>query len=1134
MRSLRLRGGLGGGHRRLVGFCVESGNGLLTGFGRQFHDVVIGRLRIGLGRRRFGQGPGLRLLGHGRGARLLAGRHGIAAELPGEVEVLQRQVFRALDGGCLVGRRGLLAICEWRLDLQRRVEVVQRYRLVRCGSRRPAGFGNGHCGILLARPAESAHARRPVLVVLAQTSIAEAVEILEQPLADLEQDRKGGGVGHDVARGRAVEAAVERACHLGHGRTGGHLRGPQQRVTEHAQLLRRAAAVGGLLPAAQLLLDPRHQVEGFAGEDLGQLAVGTRLRGALRNHRLQGIEPLQHRRGVLACDSRRADFGDPARQLRHRLAQQAEPPGIERQMRFAQGVEIGLERTGQLAERRRVDDARGAAQRVKRAHGLGIHVRRAVALPVQPAFDGCQLLADILAEDLGNVGLRRCGGRPASRIFARVIEQRRQRVGLRNGTGLAERVDQLRQQAERLADGLDDARRHRRRAIETLVEHVLQGPAELADLGGTDRPATALERVEGPAQRRQRIAILRVTAPAVVGGLQGLPDFGRFLEEDLADLGVGAGGELVLRRNGGERVRRKLLRRLGHDIGNLERQRRIGPGFLGLDCRGLDRLAPLGGRRFEPATLLQQIHALAQVGEDAGGTRQTRTLRLDVVLDGRDRVRIAVCERRLLAQPRVAGRSQMSRQATAQVGRLRLGQHLETRRDLLEQADAGRQVGIGTAAQVGVDRRLDPGEVDQELAVERIATFGQIARRRHFLRQLAGGGVGELHLPEQRVLQVVLDPQDRRGQLHQQRRLRFVGRRLAQALGLARDHVLQAHETQCPERATDVDQPVRDRPSAHAAVVAGAHHQVDLILDARELAADLGRDLGQQGRVGAMDASAHLLQRRRRRQVVVEIEGLAQRLDARAARRRTADQEQELQRQVGGLAGGRILARGGQQLELCREPPEQALEFERIADAAAEVGLDGGGGRAPELMHGGVRGVLRHLLGDLAGARRTGLRIRTAAHPGDERGLEQRQQPLRLLLCTARLDGRVLRRRQCRAEGLQLRDEQLAFGEHRLAARQTQFVDRRLHDQRAVRHAVGQRMDVVAELHRRAQQCAVQRLGLGDALLREILDASRHLRGDGGKSEALDHRRGATDLVQLHIGLLQLQRIAAAFGVVVD
>ena len=99
--------------------------------------------------------------------------------------------------------------------------------------------------------------------------------------------------------------------------------------------------------------------------------------------------------------------------------------------------------------------------------------------------------------------------------------------------------------------------------------------------------------------------------------------------------------------------------------------------------------------------------------------------------------------------------------------------------------------------------------------------------------------------------------------------------------------------------------------------------------------------------------------------------------------------------------------------------------------------------------------------------------------------------------------------------------EQLGLADHRLAAGQAQFVDDRLEDHDRVVHAAGQRVDVVAQLQRGAEQRGVRRLALADAALQEVLHRRLHFIRQRREPRALDHRGGAAHLVQFDHGLLQ-------------
>ena len=98
---------------------------------------------------------------------------------------------------------------------------------------------------------------------------------------------------------------------------------------------------------------------------------------------------------------------------------------------------------------------------------------------------------------------------------------RRQRMGsiddvLRaRGRGLAgfERIDELAGHDHGIAHRGENRRRALQCVLDDPVEQVLDGPRELADVGGADHAAAALERVERAAHTGQGIGLERILFP---------------------------------------------------------------------------------------------------------------------------------------------------------------------------------------------------------------------------------------------------------------------------------------------------------------------------------------------------------------------------------------------------------------------------------------------------------------------------------------------------------------------------------------------------------------------------------------------------------------------------------------------
>ena len=151
-------------------------------------------------------------------------------------------------------------------------------------------------------------------------------------------------------------------------------------------------------------------------------------------------------------------------------------------------------------------------------------------------------------------GVRRLFDREHGRTGIAFGERARARhqqtdVAARIGTDL-ELLDQLRHGGRRLQDEIDHRRRADQRAVDQLVEQVLDGPAIFADPFGADHAATALQGVERTPHGDQRFHVVGRVAPGRQISLDRGHLFLRFLDEEFEKLGIQV---LRIGRNNGQR-----------------------------------------------------------------------------------------------------------------------------------------------------------------------------------------------------------------------------------------------------------------------------------------------------------------------------------------------------------------------------------------------------------------------------------------------------------------------------------------------------------------------------------------------------------------------------------------------------
>ena len=251
-----------------------------------------------------------------------------------------------------------------------------------------------------------------------------------------------------------------------------------------------------------------------------------------------------------------------------------------------------------------------------------------------------------------------------------------------------ERIHQFTGHDHRIAHRGQDARRSLQRVLDDLVEQVLDGPGEFADVGGAHHAARALERMERATHARQRFGLERVLFP----GREQLGDprhfFARLFYIKSEQFGVDVD------RLGADRRLRRLVQRRGalhagrRDAG-LQRVRAGGGAGVGQQHGGGIglRAQRRHGGHHALGHLRQRLQAGLRVVEHVPGIRASGLQRLHVVLEAHHRVRQPVeVVRRDGGAARLQQVLEMLRDAVDDLDGARLAEHQQSGLDALDQA----------------------------------------------------------------------------------------------------------------------------------------------------------------------------------------------------------------------------------------------------------------------------------------------------------------------------------------------------------------------------------------------------------------------------------------------------------------
>ena len=745
------------------------------------------------------------------------------------------------------------------------------------------------------RGAELRDARRQRGAVALELALAEIVELRVHALDQLRALVEERGIGAVALRGQHRDAVREG---LGTARQRPALRGQRlaaQRGEHLAQVQRRALGGRVAAPGRQRGLDALEPREGLVRVGVG---VGALRRGGDRLGRDRVLEFGDARQPGLQVRLDHVAGGDaldPLAQRQRRVLQQFQPGGGQAQFRLAQAEQVGLELAGQRLDALGLDHRRGAEQRVQAARDGLVHrvLGPGVVLDLEPVAHRGESLARIDAEHLHQLLVGTCvvALGQAVRAVLQLHHAFRQRCPV------AERGDGAGHRADRGLEQLDHRWRERPCAFKAAVQQVLHRPGELADVARADHAAAALERVEAAARLGPGVAVVGVLLQLGQVFTQRTEHFVGFAEEDVADFRVD-----FLARGRTHRLRERMLRvdgRRGH-----RRRRACGRSGRGRSGRGLEgrdgrhRGQARRRRRGKVGSAdVETLHRGREVIDQALGVRRLCLQRLEVVLDAGHGVGETLGLRFFLAHERERRAQRIAAQhAHQRSGALAL-QHAQAGVEVAEQPPGLRQRRGVAGLQVTVHQPLQAGEVHEALAHQRSAALAHVEHR-----DRAGDVVGFIvaraaQLAHQRIVEAVLDAQQRGGDIEPQR----VGGRhvlrvhAGQRDRLRLDHGLQAAQAEHVQRDGDAAQLLDRVLQLGRRLVAGAHREVDGVLDLREVLADFLGQLVQQRRVRAADLLAQVLDRFRRRQQARERIDVAQRGDARALAAAARDVVQELE-----------------------------------------------------------------------------------------------------------------------------------------------------------------------------------------------------------------------------------------------
>ena len=683
-----------------------------------------------------------------------------------------------------------------------------------------------------------------------------------------------------------------------------------------------------------------------------------------------------------------------------------------------------------------------------------------------------------------------------------------------------ELFDQRRQCGDRRTQQRHHPRRAGQRFVEQPVEQILHGPGEFADQVRADHAAAALQGVKAAPQCGERLQVHGILVPQRKAHADRGDLFLRFFDEQFQELRIGRSGERPGDRLGGAvRAPGPLQGR-----GPLGHRRHVPLEHLG-DAR-------LGGGRQRGHA--QRLFHLERVDADLGVVEHVPRIvaaalqSLHVVFDADDGIGHALQTQRI--RRRRAGfhqRADVRADGIHQLHGPALAEHQQSRGDPAQQlrhvVESLRRIvpGLVHGGRYGI---LDARQIDDAFAQHRFAhqaELGVLVGGRIGLFVAALCGQDQAH---QLIVEAVLDRQQHAGHLDE----RLLGRGFAhrehfrQIGDLLLHPLAQCAQAEHPQGVADLLQQIELRRELIDATAAAAHENVEHVLHLGQILLDGACDRVHQFDAGRGQAFALVLDGIVDGQQLRQPERGAHRADAAALGGGARHVIQQIVEQI----DGRVLAIAGladlvQGLDLPVGLPEQALEGGAARQSVRAQRLDHRARDPPELKYrlGGrdlleLFGHLSHDVEILIDA--------LAADVAQEADLKPGPQAPRPLRdgdgCFARLQRPRLRR----LVGLQIEQQQRAFGEQRAAAHRAQVVEQRQQHQGQIPAAREHPLEIGRQLHHGAHQ-RVQAVELAlliaagvDQITRDVL----HLLGE---------QRGTVHLDQAQHPVRDMQVVSALF-----
>ena len=511
---------------------------------------------------------------------------------------------------------------------------------------------------------------------------------------------------------------------------------------------------------------------------------------------------------------------------------------------------------------------------------------------------------------------------------------------------------------------------------------------------------------------------------------------------------------------------------------------------------------------------------------------QLRVQRLDVELERGDGVGETHGNGRVLAQGRGLG---LREPVAQQPGELCTGgtlQHDQAGGDLVQHLHRLVDIAQLAALEVGIELRLELGEIDQHLAQQRGDALAQILRMRRVEDQLAGGSEMLLaalkaQRAEQRTFKTRLDTEQGSGDAHP---LPLGLGLLAAAeagefTGLVEQHLFELRQAEQRQRAGDALQTLAHAVLRLGAQRTGAQGEIETVLDGGEIGTHLGGDLLEQTGVGAAQLGTGFLQSALDGQAAVELQRSAQRRPAAAAGIDRGGMREQPPGDLGRTRHHGDLALLGQQLQLLAHAAEPALELQRFGTRHRQQRIGRGGEGAPQQRDLRRRGVAGDVVAHLAQLEQ-GVAGLHALEPLQDQRLERRQQLAGDHLRRAGRAARAVREQRAHGGELHLLHEEIGLGDGWATGGEPELAEHRLQHRGAVWYVAQQRVEVVGELQRRAADDGERGERLGELAVGDGAHGGAELLGQQQAAVAAGEIERTAHEAQFFLDAAGLQSVA--------